>query len=164
MARHLLVADESNLQSTKLEDFADLGVHYAGEWEDRKLMITNLHSDITRDGIYKEFAQYGAIHQVSSRPEHPTQKFIEFWDLRAADKVLKGTKGKIVLNPKVAVDFSLPGRYCRHAEKQTKNGPRITPRSAVACVFCYSLIVQSSTFHNRLAVSWKSISETQSSM
>jgi hypothetical protein len=212
--------NESNLQPTKLEDFASLNVRYTGEWEARELTITNLHPDITRDGIYnralefgdvksvsldpatrtaavtffdlraayrmrashfgshgqiwvtrfaqpppvtdvknppnngtivlfhlkrgtadaeiyKEFAQYGAIRQIRSRPERPTQKFIEFWDVRAADRALKGTKGKIVLNSKVSVDFSLPGGYRKRAEKQTKNGPRITPRSAVPCVFCY---------------------------
>jgi hypothetical protein len=214
------VNNERNLQPTKLEDFSCLGVRYAGEWEDRALTISNLHCDITRDGIYnralefgdvesvtldpatrtaavrffdlraayrmrashfgsqgqtwvtrfappapvrdvkkppnngtivlfhlkpgttdaaihKEFAQYGAIRQVRSRREHQTQKFIEFWDVRAADRAVKATKGKIVLNSKVAVDFSLPGGYRKREEKKMRNGPRITPRTAVPCVFSY---------------------------
>jgi hypothetical protein len=209
-----------NLQPTKLEDFSYLSVRYPGEWEDRALTISNLHPDITRDGIYnralefgdvesasldprtriatvrffdlraayhmrashfgsqgqrwvtrfappapvtdlknppnngtivlfrlkpgttdaaiyKEFAQYGAIRQVRSRPDYHTQRFIEFWDARSADKAIKATRGKIVLNSKVSVDFSLPGGYRKRAEKQQRNGPRITPRTGVPCMFCY---------------------------
>jgi hypothetical protein len=103
------------------------------------VVIFHLKPGISDDAIRAEFARFGEIRQIRSPPGRDTQRFVEYWDTRDADKALAGTKGKIICGSKVSVEFSLPGgAYRKNAEAwQQSRPPVISRKTVVPCTISF---------------------------
>ena len=69
--------------------------------------------------LAKIFEQFGEIRQIRPTPSKQNQKFIEFWNTKAAAaavRAMRNRKRKQVLGSKVAVEFSLPGGYRKNMQ------------------------------------------------
>ncbi|OHS94073.1 hypothetical protein TRFO_39724 [Tritrichomonas foetus] len=67
------------------------------------------------------FSQFGKIRQVRHTPYKESQRFIEFYDIRGAEKALEQLNGTLLdrRNPrsKIAIEFSLPGGFKKNVQK-----------------------------------------------
>jgi hypothetical protein len=75
------------------------------------IVVFHLRKGVTDDALHKEFAQFGGIWQIRSAPGKLTQRFIEYYDIRAAQAAVVGMKGKKVFKSKISVEYSLPGGF-----------------------------------------------------
>jgi hypothetical protein len=81
------------------------------------IVLFNLRTGISDEEITTEFARFGDIRDVRRGRAKDTQRFVEFWDLRAAESAVKECRGKIILNSKISVEFSLPGGFRRFPDE-----------------------------------------------
>ena len=86
------------------------------------IVVFHLPPDITATEIQSVFGRYGEIKQVRGTPAKPTQRFIEYWDIRAAENALNGLSGKFVQDSKVSIEFSLPGGFRRNVQRGEQGG------------------------------------------
>ena len=70
---------------------------------------------VTDKQIEMTFGQFGEIRQIRGTPSKPTQRFIEYWDTRAAEEALNSLNGKYVMGSKISIEFSLPGGFRKNA-------------------------------------------------
>jgi hypothetical protein len=75
------------------------------------IVIFHLKNGVSDDLLKVEFAKFGEIRQIRWAPARQTQRFIEYWDIRAAERALKAMKGRRVFDSKISVEYSLPGGY-----------------------------------------------------
>ena len=81
------------------------------------IVVFHLPMGITTPLIETQFGRFGDIRQVRGTPSKPTQRFIEYWDIRAAEQALKGLSGKLIMGSKVSIEFSLPGGFRRNVQR-----------------------------------------------
>ena len=81
------------------------------------IVIFKLPSGITDDQIHTIFGQFGEIRQIRGTPTKPQQKFVEYYDTRAAEAALMNMGGKYVMGCRVSIEFSLPGGFRRGIHK-----------------------------------------------
>jgi RNA recognition motif-containing protein len=101
------------------------------------IVIFHLRSGVSNDAISAEFSQFGGIRQIRSAPGKLTQRFIEFFDLRAAQAAVKATRGKKMFNSKISVEFSLPGGFRRATDKGPKLPTVERPPRLAPCTICH---------------------------
>jgi hypothetical protein len=82
------------------------------------IVVFHLRRGVPDEGVHKEFSQFGTIRQIRSAPGKLTQRFIEYYDTRAAEAAVKGMKGKKLFKSKISVEYSLPGGFKRGQEQQ----------------------------------------------
>jgi RNA recognition motif-containing protein len=126
-----------------------LGVRYGPQLEitnPRKppnngtIVLFHLKKAATEEAVRKEFCQFGEIRQIRCAPGNLRQRFIEYFDLRAAQAAVKGMKGKKICNSKISVEFSLPGGFKKAAEQvQSPRTPTIerVSRTHAPCAISY---------------------------
>jgi RNA recognition motif-containing protein len=73
------------------------------------LVLFHLRPVVTAPMLTDEFSPFGEVKEVRSAPGKEGQKFVEFWDKRAAEKAMASLKGKKVCGSKVSIEYSLPG-------------------------------------------------------
>ena len=73
------------------------------------LVIFNLPEGYDNQRLQNRFSDYGDIKQIRSTPSKKTQRFIEFYDTRAAEAALLKMNGKTLLANKITIEFSVPG-------------------------------------------------------
>jgi hypothetical protein len=81
------------------------------------IVVFNLQNGLTDEQIQSTFGHFGDIREIRVTPGKPTQRFIEYWDLRAAEKAVDGLNQKYVMGSKVSMEFSLPGGFRRNAQR-----------------------------------------------
>jgi hypothetical protein len=81
------------------------------------IVVFHLRKGVLDEDVHNEFSQFGAIRQIRCAPGKLTQRFIEFYDLRAAQAAVKGMKGKKVFKSKISVEYSLPGGFKKFQEQ-----------------------------------------------
>lgn len=101
------------------------------------IVIFNLPESATDYEIIQAFMKYGDIKDIRRTPNKNTQRFVEFFDSRAAFKAKKEMKKrKLMINGKccqVNIEFSLPGNYRINHEKYYRNNvPTIQRRETKA--------------------------------
>lgn len=75
------------------------------------IVVFRIPSDIEEKELYDIFSKFGKIRQIRNTPSKSSQKFIEYYDIRAAEKALKRYNGKPLMkktNAKVTIEFSHP--------------------------------------------------------
>jgi RNA recognition motif-containing protein len=82
------------------------------------IVVFHLRKGVSDEGVHKEFSQFGLIRQIRCAPGKMTQRFIEYYDVRAAQAAVQGMKGKKIFRSKISVEFSLPGRFRKGQEQQ----------------------------------------------
>ena len=93
------------------------------------IVVFHLPTGITTEMIESAFAKYGEVRQVRGTPTKPTQRFIEYWDIRAAEAALKGLSGKYIMGSRVSIEFSLPGGFRRSVQRPEQGNHRGYPGS-----------------------------------
>ncbi|OHT01623.1 hypothetical protein TRFO_07540 [Tritrichomonas foetus] len=81
------------------------------------IVVFHLPSGINDQHIESSFSQFGEIRQIRGTPTKPTQRFIEYWDTRAAEAALNNLSGKYVMGSRVSIEFSLPGGFRRNVQR-----------------------------------------------
>jgi RNA recognition motif-containing protein len=75
------------------------------------IVVFHLRDGVSDDLIREEFSKFGEIRQIRSAPTRQTQRFVEFWDTRAAASALKAMKSRKFFDSKISVEYSLPGGF-----------------------------------------------------
>lgn len=65
------------------------------------------------------FSKYGEIRQIRKTPNKNFQRFIEFWDVRSAEKAKNSLNGTLFSGSRVFIDFSVPGGQRRKAQQES---------------------------------------------
>ena len=81
------------------------------------IVIFHLPPGILDDQIMSIFGQYGEIRQIRGTPSKIQQKFVEYYDTRAAELALMSMNGNYVMGTRVSIEFSLPGGFRRGIQK-----------------------------------------------
>jgi RNA recognition motif-containing protein len=88
------------------------------------IVVFQLPAGITNQQIEATFGLFGEIRQVRGTPSKPTQKFVECWDIRDAQKALDALNGQYLMGSRVSIEFSLPGGFRRNVQ-QPPGRPRL---------------------------------------
>jgi RNA recognition motif-containing protein len=81
------------------------------------IVIFHLPTETTAEELSAIFSQYGEIRQIRCTPFKQTQRFVEYFDKRAAEQALVAMNGKSIRKSKVSIEFSLPGGFRRNVQK-----------------------------------------------
>eukprot|EP01096_Ripella_sp_DP13-Kostka_P009074 TRINITY_DN3435_c0_g1_i11.p1 TRINITY_DN3435_c0_g1~~TRINITY_DN3435_c0_g1_i11.p1 ORF type:complete len:1050 (+),score=537.19 TRINITY_DN3435_c0_g1_i11:908-4057(+) len=73
------------------------------------LVVFNLDSSVTNEELKEIFGKYGEIKEVRETPNKKHHKFIEFYDVRAADKAMKHLNKTEIKSKKIKIEPSRPG-------------------------------------------------------
>ena len=87
------------------------------------IVIFHLPKGINENELNDIFSSFGKIRQIRSTPSKTSQKFIEFYDTRAAEKALKAYNGKPLIqksNKRVSIEYSFPGGFKKNIQKYYK--------------------------------------------
>jgi RNA recognition motif-containing protein len=91
------------------------------------IVVFHLPQGISPSDIEEAFGQFGEIRQIRGTPTKPTQRFIEFWDIRAAERALNGLSGKYLMGSRVSIEFSLPGGFRRVVQRTDAGTTSVRP-------------------------------------
>ena len=80
------------------------------------LVLFHVPAKLSNVDLSNLFEFYGAIRQIRSSPNNPTQRFIEFWDTRSAQFAMDDLNKHQFLGPSVIMEYSVPGGLRRKAE------------------------------------------------
>ena len=81
------------------------------------IVVFHLPQGINDLHIEQSFRPFGEIRQIRGTPTKPTQRFIEYWDTRAAEAALNNMSGKFIMGSRVSIEFSLPGGFRRTVQR-----------------------------------------------
>eukprot|EP01103_Thecamoeba_quadrilineata_P002247 TRINITY_DN12237_c0_g1_i1.p1 TRINITY_DN12237_c0_g1~~TRINITY_DN12237_c0_g1_i1.p1 ORF type:complete len:999 (-),score=200.18 TRINITY_DN12237_c0_g1_i1:170-3166(-) len=73
------------------------------------LVVFNLDSNISNEELKSIFGNYGEIKEVRETPNKKHHKFIEFYDVRDADKAMKQLNKTEIKSKKIKIEPSRPG-------------------------------------------------------
>jgi hypothetical protein len=80
------------------------------------LAVFHLPAGVSERALWEAFRRFGEIRMVRETPHKAGQRFVEFWDTRAAEAALTALGGKTLFQARIAVEFSLPGGSRRDAQ------------------------------------------------
>ena len=75
------------------------------------IVIFHLPENITQNDLVHQFGAFGDIKQIRDSPKNRSQKFIEYFDIKAAESAKETTNGQFYGKNRLIVDFSLPGGF-----------------------------------------------------
>lgn len=87
------------------------------------IVIFRIPSEIDEKELFNIFSKFGKIRQIRNTPSKSSQKFIEFYDIRSAEKALKRYNGKPLnkkCHGKVSIEYSHPSSK-KNAHRYYKN-------------------------------------------
>lgn len=98
-----------------------MDIHYAlpkdnpGEKESNQgtLVVFNLDSSMTDDDIRAVFGEYGEVKEIRSTPNKNTHKFVEFFDVRDAERALLALNRTKVRSKIIKIEVSRPSNRGR---------------------------------------------------
>jgi hypothetical protein len=73
------------------------------------IVIFRIPTRLSTGHLADEFGKFGAIREIRDSPHNPSQKFVEFWDLRSAAAAVTKMNGWFLCGSRLAVEFSAPG-------------------------------------------------------
>ncbi|XXG47148.1 hypothetical protein AAC387_Pa02g1836 [Persea americana] len=78
------------------------------------LVVFNLHSSVSNDDLRQIFGVYGEIKGICETPHKRNHKFVEFYDVRAAEDALNALNRSDIAGKRIKVEPSRPGgaRQC----------------------------------------------------
>lgn len=79
------------------------------------IVIFHLPGEATNQVLENIFSKFGEIRQIRKTPSKRYQRFIEYYDLRAAEEALTTMNGQTIMTSRVSIEFSLPGGYRKNA-------------------------------------------------
>ncbi|XP_072978007.1 protein MEI2-like 2 isoform X3 [Typha angustifolia] len=82
------------------------------------LVIFNLDSSVSNDELRKIFGAYGEVKEIRETPHKRHHKFIEFYDVRAAEAALRSLNKSDIAGKKIKLEPSRPGGARRNLMQQ----------------------------------------------
>ncbi|GAA0142420.1 RNA metabolism protein [Lithospermum erythrorhizon] len=77
------------------------------------LVVFNLNSSVSNDELCQTFGVYGEIKKIYEVPHSHHQKFIEFYDVRAAEAALRALNRANIAGKRINLEARLPGVVSR---------------------------------------------------
>lgn len=112
-----------------------MDVHYAlpkdnpGEKESNQgtLVVFNLDQSMTDDDIREVFSEHGEVKDIRSTPNKTTHKFVEFFDVRDAEKALLALNRTKVRSKIIKIEVSRPSNRGRRKAPDQMGAPQQQP-------------------------------------
>ncbi|XP_042038968.1 protein MEI2-like 2 isoform X2 [Salvia splendens] len=82
------------------------------------LVVFNLDASVSNDDLRQIFGAYGEIKEIRETPHKRHYKFIEFYDVRAADAALKALNRSDIAGKRIKLEPSRPGGAHRSLMQQ----------------------------------------------
>ncbi|KAJ6802975.1 protein MEI2-like 4 isoform X2 [Iris pallida] len=82
------------------------------------LVVFNLDSSVSNDDLLQKFGIYGEIKEIRETPHKRHHKFIEFYDVRAAEAALRALNRSDIAGKKIKLEPSRPGGARRSLMQQ----------------------------------------------
>ncbi|KAI3817044.1 hypothetical protein L1987_10831 [Smallanthus sonchifolius] len=82
------------------------------------LVVFNLDASISSDDLRHIFAVYGEVKEIRETPHKRHHKFVEFYDVRAAEMALKDLNGREIAGKRIKLEHSRPGGARRSLMQQ----------------------------------------------
>ncbi|XP_064985296.1 protein MEI2-like 4 isoform X3 [Musa acuminata AAA Group] len=95
------------------------------------LVVFNLDSSVTRDDLRQIFGIYGEIKEIRETPHKHHHKFIEFYDVRAAEAALRALNRSDIAGKKIKLEPSRAGG-ARHSLMQQLS-PELVQEELTGC-------------------------------
>jgi RNA recognition motif-containing protein len=92
------------------------------------LVVFNLDPSITNDDLKVIFCKYGEVKEIRETPNKKHHKFVEFYDVREADKAMKTLNKMEIKGKKIKIEPSRPGG-ARRSSFVSELGSPTTPDS-----------------------------------
>ncbi|XP_073148316.1 protein MEI2-like 2 isoform X2 [Henckelia pumila] len=73
------------------------------------LVVFNLDASVSKDTLLKIFGVYGEVKEIRETPHKQNHKFIEFYDVRAAEDALKALNRCEIAGKRIKLEPSRPG-------------------------------------------------------
>ncbi|GAB4839710.1 hypothetical protein Ancab_020420 [Ancistrocladus abbreviatus] len=73
------------------------------------LVVFNLDSSVSNDDLHQIFGVYGEIKEIHDMPYRNNNKFIEFYDVRAAETALHALNRSDIAGKRIKLELSSPG-------------------------------------------------------
>ncbi|XP_022849943.1 protein MEI2-like 5 isoform X2 [Olea europaea var. sylvestris] len=73
------------------------------------LVVFNLDASVSNDDLHLIFGAYGEVKEIRETPHKRHHKFIEFYDVRAADAALKALNRSDIAGKRIKLEPSRPG-------------------------------------------------------
>ncbi|KAG6523914.1 hypothetical protein ZIOFF_013802 [Zingiber officinale] len=73
------------------------------------LVVFNLDSSVSIDDLHHIFGAYGEIREIRETPHKHNHKFVEFYDVRAAEVALRSLNRSDIAGKKIKLEPSRPG-------------------------------------------------------
>jgi len=101
------------------------------------LVVFNLDSSTTNEELKEIFGKHGEIKEIRETPNKKYHKFIEFYDVRDADKAMKCLNKTEICGKKIKIEISRPGgrpKILNSTSITSPTSPGSAPSSALARV------------------------------
>ncbi|XP_074566589.1 protein MEI2-like 2 isoform X2 [Curcuma longa] len=85
------------------------------------LVIFNLDSSVSNDELRQIFGAYGEVKEIRETPHKKHHKFIEFYDVRAAENALRSLNKCDIAGKRIKLEPSRPGGARRNMIQQLTN-------------------------------------------
>ncbi|XP_057796115.1 protein MEI2-like 2 isoform X3 [Salvia miltiorrhiza] len=82
------------------------------------LVVFNLDASVSNDDLRQIFGAYGEVKEIRETPHKRHHKFIEFYDVRAADAALKALNRSDIAGKRIKLEPSRPGGARRSLMQQ----------------------------------------------
>ncbi|KAJ8762998.1 hypothetical protein K2173_023203 [Erythroxylum novogranatense] len=82
------------------------------------LVVFNLDASVSNDELRRKFGAYGEIKEIRETPHKRHHKFIEFYDVRAAEVALKALNRSDIAGKRIKLEPSRPGGARRNLMQQ----------------------------------------------
>ncbi|KAA8526208.1 hypothetical protein F0562_008053 [Nyssa sinensis] len=82
------------------------------------LVVFNLDASVSNDDIRQIFGAYGEVKEIRETPHKRHHKFIEFYDVRAAEAALKALNRSDIAGKRIKLEPSRPGGARRNLMQQ----------------------------------------------
>ncbi|XP_008784396.2 protein MEI2-like 2 [Phoenix dactylifera] len=82
------------------------------------LVIFNLDPSVSNDGLREIFGAYGEVKEIRETPHKRHHKFIEFYDVRAAEAALRALNKSDIAGKRIKLEPSRPGGARRNLMQQ----------------------------------------------
>ncbi|CAN0913932.1 Protein MEI2-like 2 [Linum grandiflorum] len=85
------------------------------------LVVFNLDASVSNDDLRKIFGAYGEVKEIRETPHKQHHKFIEYYDVRAAEAALKSLNRSDIAGKRIKLEPSRPGGARRSLMQQLTN-------------------------------------------
>lgn len=114
------------LQSTSLRR-RKLDIHFSipkdnpseNEVNQGTLVVFNLDVSVSNEDLHRIFGMYGMVKEIRETPHKRHHRFVEFYDVRAAEAALKGLNKTEIAGKRIKLEPSRPGGVRRSLMHKT---------------------------------------------